>query len=71
MTIKQEIKSFYSKLSKEIKKREKYVASKPISWQISEVGEAYIETTTLLDGLLSLVENQCRDLQIDLPINKK
>lgn len=64
MTIKQEIKSFYSKLRKEIKKRERYVAGKPISWQISEVGEDYIGTTTYLKSLQHNIFLDCKNLGI-------
>lgn len=64
MTIKQEIKSFYSKLRKEIKKRERYVASKPVSWQISEAGEDYISTTAYLKSLQHNIFLDCKNLGI-------
>lgn len=64
MTIKQEIKTFYSKLRKEIKKREKYVASKPISWQISEAGEDYISTTSVYEGINKYLVDAVKELKI-------
>lgn len=55
MTIKQEIKSFYSKLRKEIKKRERYVAGKSITWQITGQADAYQAYTQELKNLVQVI----------------